>query len=210
MPSDSRKSNRIALAVKIAMSGVAGSLIIARILFPDLTIDAIAIGLLALAVLPWLHDLKSIELPGVTIHFKDVAASAAAVIDEPGVTAGLATAPSVLVPDRPHYDANVTLVWLRIEIEKRVRALCEKHNISAPHSLRGMLNALGEKEVLGDSSLQGLHELVIAGNMAARGASVESSIGPWAREYGPGVLGVLDAKLSEKPPPPKQTKKEKQ
>ncbi len=29
------------------------------------------------------------------------------------------------------------------------------------------------------------------------GAKVEDSVGAWAREYGPEVLGLLDAKLHE-------------
>ena len=59
--------------VKIVVTAVAAVALIARIVFPTLSIDAASLGLIALAILPWLAPLiKSAELPGgIKIEFQD-------------------------------------------------------------------------------------------------------------------------------------------
>lgn len=50
---------------KIAVSVIAGLLIIARILLPDITVDSVTVGLLFIAILPWVMEvIESLEFPG--------------------------------------------------------------------------------------------------------------------------------------------------
>jgi hypothetical protein len=94
-------------------------------------------------------------------------------------------------------DPNLALVGLRIEIEKRVRQLAGTHGLPDRLPLRKMLNELRRTEILDSQTLQGLDELIMAGNDAAHGATVQDSGAQWAIEYGPKVLAVLDAYITE-------------
>ena len=63
-----------------------------------------------------------------------------------------------------------------------------------------LLADLHQDGVLDDPALVGLRDLVQAGNAAAHGARVEPQAAEWAFNYGPQVLGTLDAKLERLPP----------
>ena len=60
--------------LKIAITGVALTAIAAHLIWPDLKIDALTLGLLVLAALPWLIPMvKSAEFPGGwKIEFQDI------------------------------------------------------------------------------------------------------------------------------------------
>jgi hypothetical protein len=90
-------------------------------------------------------------------------------------------------------DPNLALVGLRIEIEKRVRQLAATHGLPDHLPLRKMLNELRRTEILDSQTCHGLDQLIMAGNDAAHGATVQTSVAQWAIEYGPEVLAVLDA-----------------
>jgi len=94
--------------------------------FPDLKIDAITLGLLIVAVLPWLTSLiESAKFPGGwEIKFRDLKEAAEQVTSD---TEALEIDSAEEITDRvqayqPQQDSNLALVGLRIEIERRVRA----------------------------------------------------------------------------------------
>jgi hypothetical protein len=62
-------------------------------------------------------------------------------------------------------------------------------------SLIRLFHALRERGVLSEDSIDGLQDLIMAGNSAVHGAKVEEAVADWAFEYGPQVLAVLDSKL---------------
>lgn len=165
-----------------------------RMIWPALAIDAVALGLLGLAVLPWLSGvIKSAELPGGwKVEFRD--------LQEAGqkVTAG--------IPDRgpipaPSYlavasiDPNLALVGLRIEIEKRVRELAGRYGLADNRSLTRMIEELRMRGVLRSDSASGLRDLIQAGNQAAHGADVDGRATQWAMDYGPEVLAALESSV---------------
>lgn len=179
-----------------------GAIILAIVHFirPDLTIDPVTLGLLIVAVLPWLSSLfKSLELPGGwKIEFQDVRAAGEKIT-------GANPPPETERPTpRPAYleiagrDPNLALVGLGIEIERRLRALAERYNIDAQRaSMMRLFQELKRQGVLNDPSVSGLHELIAARNQAAHGARVEPEVALWAFEVGPDILAVLDAKLEQ-------------
>lgn len=65
--------------VRLLVSGLAGAMLLAHLLWPELRVDAISLGLLAVVILPWLSPLvKSAELPGGwKVQFQDVETAAA-------------------------------------------------------------------------------------------------------------------------------------
>jgi hypothetical protein len=157
------------------------------------------LGLMVLAGLPWFAAvIKSAELPGGwKIEFQDVQTAGAKITT--------ATTPASLVSQNPHpsyldisdRDPNLALVGLRIELEKRLRALAERNGISESRSLGRTFADLRSRGVLDEQTVVGLQELIMAGNQAAHGARVAPQAATWAIEHGPKVLSVLDAKLEE-------------
>jgi hypothetical protein len=189
------------LVAKIVVSVIAIVVIAVHLLFPKLAVDATVLGLLVIALLPWLSSLiKSAELPGGwKIEFQDMQAAGAKVTEsaEAMSVAAVADVPSYVQVSSQ--DPNLALVGLRIEIEKRLRALAQKYelnNLTPKMPLGLIFQELRHQGILDDPSTAGLQELIVFGNNAAHGAVVDASAAAWAIDYGPQVLAVLDAKLA--------------
>lgn len=175
-----------------------GSLLvlIVRMAFPALGIDAVSLGLLFLAALPWLSPLvKSAKLPGgFEIEFQDVKDAAQKVTSsEPPPTD--VPSSSLTYMDIADQDPSLALVALRIEIEKRLRELAELTGVPRTRSLSVLTNQLQERKVLNPDSAAGLRDLIALGNQAAHGVPVGPQAAYSAVEFGPPVLQVLDSKI---------------
>lgn len=188
--------------LKVLLSLIAISAIIARILWPEIRIDSITLGLIILALLPWFSEIiESAKLPGGwEIKFRDVQKAAEKVVEEVSAKTGaeekkLSTTDTILEPAFLHIaerDPNLALAGLRIEIEKRLRTLARYFQVPERLSLTQMLRELQKSEILTASALGGLQELIYAGNQAAHGAKVEDGVADWAISYGPVILKTLD------------------
>lgn len=183
--------------LKLGISVGALGAIIARMVWPNLKVDVITLGLIIVAILPWLSVLiESARFPGGwEVKFRSLQSAAQKVIsDAPaGATSDVTPRPAYLeIIER---DPNLALVGLRIEIEKRLRAIADAAGIKEERSLMRLFQRLREQGVLRDASLSGLQEVVMAGNQAAHGAKVEPNVASWAADYGPGLLAALDAQL---------------
>ena len=115
---------------KIALSVIALVVLVLRKTRPNL-LDVTDLIIVAVGLLPWLSSLiKRAELPGgLQIEFQDLAGA------RDKVTGGSGPAPAeARIPDFVQIasiDANLALVALLIEIEKRVRSLAGNHGIEA-------------------------------------------------------------------------------
>jgi len=177
-------------------------LALAHIIWPQLAIDAVALALIVIAILPWLAPLvKSLELPGgwkVEFHELQKAASRAE-------TAGLLAAePSqkevaFSFQSIATRDPNLALAGLRIEIEKRLSSLVEIHGLGSrrPMSVGQALRALAQAEVLTNEERSILADMVNMLNSAVHGAVVDSRAAAWAIDVGPRLLASLDERVSE-------------
>jgi len=154
------------MIAKILVSAGAVAFIMARLMWPDLKVDAITLGLVIVAVLPWLSSLiESAKFPpgGGEVKIRDVQRAGGKVI-----AAEPMAAPEAAKSERPAYayvadrDPNLALVGLRIEIEKRIRALGEKLGLRGDPSITWLFVQLRDKGVLQDASLSGLQELIRA------------------------------------------------
>ncbi len=184
--------------LKLIISIGAGVLILIHLVVPSLNIDAITLGLFIVLILPWLSSLiKSAELPGGwKIEFQDIQSAGAKVTKENPITKDATEAPTPAYLEVASRDPNLALAGLRIEIEKRLRALAKINQLRDDRPLGQLFNDLRRLEVLNDPSVSGLQELIMAGNQAAHGAKVDDEIATWAFDFGPQVLAVLDAKLN--------------
>ena len=170
-------------------------------IFPQITIDAITISLIILAFLPWIPSLiKEISLPGGTkITLRDLKKPSDNIIKESKI---VNIEPKIdekqskrqkqlenIISEKP----NLALVYVRIEIEKKIRDLAEL--ILQPDrrfSLRREINELVRKDALSKSISHSLLELVFLGNKAAHGEDVSEDSIYWAMDYAPKILSILD------------------
>lgn len=184
--------------LKVVISVIAAVGLVVHIAFPNLSIDAISLGLLIIAVLPWLAPLvKAAELPGgFKIEFQEVKAA----VDQ--VAAGTPEVAALTPPPEPLYlaileqDPGLAFVGLRIDIEKRLRALAEQSGIPKSRTLTQLTNELQEHGILSTESSSGLRKLINLGNQAAHGVRVGPDVAYFAAEFGPKVLQILDVKLA--------------
>ena len=193
---------RVALLRQVVTLGALG-LALAHLLWPSLGIDAVTLALVAMAIVPWLAPLfKSLELPGGwKIQFQDLQrvearAEGAGLLVRPEATAARAAAQTEYafqsVAER---DANLALAGLRIELEKRVVRLADRHGIGTRmQGLGRLLQELVRKGVLSDDEGAALGEMTLLLNEAVHGASVDPRAAEWAMDVGPVLLQALDEK----------------
>jgi hypothetical protein len=187
--------------LKVLLSVIAITAIAVRMIWPDIKIDSITLGLIILALLPWFSEIiESAKLPGGwEVKFRDVKKAGEKIAEQVSPTpapekrsfAPIDTSEPayLLVADR---DPNLALTGLRIEIEKRLRLIARRYQLPERLSLTQTLRELQKNEILTSEALSGLQELIYAGNQAAHGAKIEDSIADWAISNGPIVLRTLD------------------
>lgn len=179
------------------VSIAAATLIVLRLFYPTLKIDEITIGLFVIVLLPWLATVvKKLKLPGgVEIEFPNLQAASRSVQSAlpPAAHRGPRPSPHIVVTD-----PNLALVWLRIEIEKRVRQIADAQEIAIDQPLASLLSELKRENVFDERACSGLQEIIWAGNEAARGASVEPSVADWAFSDGIDLLESLDAFIANR------------
>jgi hypothetical protein len=182
--------------LKGVISLAAVCVIVIRILFPDLKIDAITFGLIVVAVLPWLSELiDTAKFPGGwEVKFRDLRDAGAKVTsNSPPPSEPEVPKPSFAII--AEHDPNLALVGLRIEIEKRLREYARIHGLDERRGLSQLLAELSRREVLPQDTIGGLKELIYAGNSAAHGARVQEGVAEWAMDAGPQILASLDQQL---------------
>ncbi len=184
--------------LKVGISLAAAILVGVRLIWPDLKIDFITIGLFIVGILPWFASLiQKAKLPGGwEITFRDVQEAAKKAIqttDEPEQTI-VSASPSVF--EVANLDSNLALVYLRIEIEKRLRILAGKANLNSRGPMPRLFRDLQKGGVVNDVVFSGLQELIMAGNQAAHGAEVEPSVADSILEYGPRIIHALDRSIA--------------
>jgi hypothetical protein len=185
--------------IRYVISALAISLVAAHIIWPHIAVDAITLGLFAIAVLPWLSSLfKSIELPGgLKVEYQELI-KAKEKVERSGLLKDGA------VPTKAQYsflavsdqDPNLALAGLRIEIERRLRQLAVATG-GEPRvgGSGGLMHELRERGVLTEDQFSALRGLTGLLNSAVHGAIVTPRAASWAIEFGPQLLGELDARL---------------
>lgn len=186
------------LWTKIAISGIAVGAGAVRLIWPDARIDAVSLGLLVVAVLPWVAVLfESLELPGGwKIAFRDLERVAQALPAEVnGTQADADSQPSYLLVQG--LDPELALVGLRIEIERRLQELAVYADIperGRPMSARVLLRELHDH--IPANMRAALDETLAAGNAAAHGATLPDGQKDFAFAEGRRLLQWLDNTLA--------------
>jgi hypothetical protein len=175
----------------------------AHIVWPELAIDAVALALIVIAILPWLAPLvKSLELPGgwkVEFQALEKAASRA---ESAGLLAAESPEPeaSFSFQSIASRDPVLALAGLRIEIEKRLASLVDAHGLNIgrrPIGVGQLLRLLTQGEVLTNEERSILADMVNLLNAAVHGAEVDPRTAVWAIDIGPRLLASLDERVGE-------------
>jgi len=201
---------------KILISALALGLAVFHIVMPGFQIDGITVVAVGIALLPWLSTMfKSVEIPGwLKVEFKYFQ-KAARDAENAGLLAG-----SLTKKEQSQYsfqliatnDPNLALAGLRIEIEKRMKKLAEKHGIGTDYQgIGNMLRNLRNKKALTDREVEAIDAILELLNNAVHGARVDAKTAGWALEFGPRILKSLDERIrltgrrdaARRPPPPK-------
>jgi|CXWL01.1.fsa_nt_gi hypothetical protein len=173
------------------------SVALAHLLWPAMAIDAITLILVTIALVPWLAPIfKSLEFPGGwKVEFQELQ-KAVQRAEQIGLVA-----PSTRPSSEANYsfqqvveqDPNLALAGLRIEIEKRLTRLAEKHGIEVRgRGLGQLLRQLSQRNILGQEERSVLADLTGLLNSAVHGASVDRRTAEWAMEVGPRILRALE------------------
>lgn len=195
---------------KIVISTVCALLTAGHLIWPEIQIDLTTIILILVGVLPWLATvIRSLELPGgFKIELQDVKSATEKVASGSIAT----TSPPVGVKGREDNldflrliaktDPNLSLVGLRIEIERRLSALATDLRPDARrNSASVLLRELVGNQRIDRATASGLSDLIALGNQAAHGAEVSPSAAAWALDNAPLILEVLDSLIASNAPP---------
>jgi len=170
--------------------------LVSRLIWPWLKLDAISVGLLIVAIIPWVSGLfESLEFPGGwKISFRKLESAAQEIPDPPPTELRTEDEPSYLAVRG--LDPQLGLVALRIEIERRLQRLAAQHGQvlgGRPPGVRRLLNDLRRAGVVPPNVAGALDEILIAGNAAAHGAALPSGQEDFAFSEGPRILAWLDS-----------------
>jgi len=171
-----------------------------------LRMDAITIILIVIAFIPWLREIiQTIELPGgVKVELREFQkvtkeAENAGLIETGGLlgkTVTNAKAPKYSFQLVANEDPKLALAGLRIEIEKRLDDIAERHGLNIlKKGIRPLLVALTENNLLTVKEKMVLDDLVGLLNNAVHAKDVDSDAALWALDIGPQILRSLDKKI---------------
>lgn len=186
----------------LLLSALALLLALLHLLLPQIRIDPVTLFLMGVALLPWLAIvLRSIEIPGGwKFEFRDRLKAASLEIEQAGLLAKQTKAikkKAELIEDE---DPNLSLVRLRIELEKRLRRVAESHNMKNEHmGFKELMRALFEKKIVTGEEYMALVNITGLLNAAAHGTEVGSVGSAWAIDIGPRLLAGLEKRIEKKP-----------
>lgn len=191
---------------KFIVSGIAISVALIHLIFPGINIDIVIVILLTIAIIPWLDPLfKSIELPwGVSLEYRDLQE-----IENKAIKAGLINSATDELThesavegseyefvEMAEKNQHISLVILRIEIEKKLRHIVAKLNIDTKkYSAFPLLDILLSKNILSIAEANVLKDMLTILNRSVQGVENDARISNWVVENGPAIMESLDKKL---------------
>jgi len=188
----------------IQLSITTGALLIAaaHLIWPVLNIDGFILGLIIIAIVPWVAPLfKSLELPGgLKFEFQDLQK-----VSKEAKESGLLTDEVQLQKEQDYsfvsvanVDPNLALAGLRIEIEKRLRNLASENKIETSRKgIRALINELSENQLLTTKERSTLEDMITTLNAAAHGENFDLRVADWVIQDGPRILASLDGKIQK-------------
>lgn len=193
-----------AIRPQYVIAAAAAGLIIIDTFVKNLTL--VSLGLVVVALSPWiLKYIRIIELPGgAKVHLHEQLEAAT----EKAEKAGLLTAPEQaqegqqsLLVNLFKDDPTLALAGLRIELERRLRALAAAFpnevgdNPNRPMPLGLLVRQLVLTGALTQQESSAISDLLPLLNRAVHAQDFNEEAASWAIDFGPRLLASLDAKI---------------
>ena len=189
--------NKILIQILISIFSLV--FIILHMIWPNLKIDTITLGLVIVVIIPWLAPLfKSLKLPGgIELEYQDLK-RAENKIRQSGL---LKIDRSKRVKENNDIyiqptddDPTLILAWLRIEIEKQIKRITRENNLPENNSLRQSFLKLEKKNIITREETAALSDMVGVLNQAIHGEPIKDIAADWALKFGPVLLKSLGSK----------------
>jgi hypothetical protein len=199
-----KKENRKRLILQVTITSVAILAVIIHFIWPGLTLDAITITLLVIALVPWLQPLfKSLELPGgFKVEFQEVkrakekAERAGLLNPEPSGGGGITPYYSL---EQENMDPVLLFSSLMLNIESRLRIIADNYHVNTTHasiSIWDLLISLKMANALTSQEEDALKDLIKILNSGIHGAEIDNDSIKLVKELGPRIIRVLDEKAT--------------
>lgn len=188
--------------LKIIISIAAVLISTAHLIWPDVKIDSITLGLIIIAILPWLAPIfKSVELPGgMKFELQDFQK-----IEEKAEKAGLLAHESEVKNNEYSFqtiakeDPLLALAGLRIELEKRLRNYAEMNQLDVNRKGFGqIIKVLSEHELINFDERGILNDLAGTLNHVVHSDidSLDYRTVQWALDVGPRIIKTLEKRIN--------------
>lgn len=189
--------------IKISTTLIALILTIVHMYYPSIKVDSITLGLLVVAVLPWLAPIfKTVELPGgmkfELQDFKEIEekANKAGMIEKDVRDIKTSEYTYQLVAKD---DPKLALAGLRIELEEKLRKIAYKNNLDMNHKGLGqILRVLSAHSLITSDESAVLSDMVGLLNAAVHSEEEKYDFRnvSWVLDVGTQVLNSLNKRLS--------------
>ena len=179
---------------------------VAHVLVPSVTIDPVAITLLAMTCVPWAgHLFSTLEITGLL----KIKGKVLEKLGNPFVESGslsVSGAPNIR-PRRRHVyafeavaggDRNMVLAGLRIELEGGLRKIAQSRGLGGKRkTLRSVIGDLAHRDIVRRDEAKAIADLLTLLNRAVHGAAVDRAALEWALDVGPRLLDALEEHLGD-------------
>lgn len=195
---------------KILASLVAASLLALHILFPEVKLDGVSAVLILCIAVPWLGNIiKTMEFPsGFKIELRDIKSATDQVIggeenrdqlENPILDSKYQDSINRVI-ELSNIDPNITLVTIRIELERILQDLAQQYGIASSRKpLKVLFKELQRTISFPESVYSGIDKLIMYGNKAAHGAEVSNEASELAISSFPQLISTFHdlGKVSE-------------
>lgn len=190
--------------VSIGISLICALLIIIHAIFPQFSIDNTTIALIVILMFPWLLPyIKTAKLPGgFEITTREIQE-----LVEVTARSAIGTIPVAMRPStrrRPpsayfmlfKTDPNLALASLRIDIERKLRAIATKRQYDIGQlPLSQVLAVLRDREIIGPSEVKSLSMIIQVCNKAVHAEKIGPDLALTVLDMGELALRYLDSKM---------------
>jgi hypothetical protein len=177
-----------------------------HLFWPAITIDAITITLLVIAIIPWLQPfIKSFELPGgLKIEYQDVQkisqkAERSGLLNPEPKGSGGGISPYYAF-QRKNEDPVLIFSSLLLDLENQLRSLLDAYPGSGGYhendNIYNLLISLKLHNVLTASEVDTLKDVINILYSGIHGAKIDESIITWATDVVPTIISSLVDKMS--------------
>jgi hypothetical protein len=188
------------LIFSIIITCAAVALMVIHLFYSTIAIDIITITLFIIAIIPWAGQIfQSVKLPGgIEFVYRELSQVSEKLAEE-NLVAEPTAETEYFIDNR--MDSVYRLAILRVEIERRLRALARMYDIDVNRArgIGGLTVQLHRVKALSLGEIEVLRQISRILNMAVHGGEqIEEAVAAWALDEGPRLIAGLDKRISQR------------